>query len=82
MKINVRVDYIRPDDTEWKVVGAQYRPNELFVEVEVPDKEVIRKDNDCTVLTKAGLADVISQLLVISAGAKDKYLKEMNKEIN
>lgn len=73
MKIEVKIDKLAPDRTDYKQYGTVYAPEELYVEVEIPDEEIDR-DSTRTVLTERGMKVLVSKLAQIADDANKDYL--------
>ena len=73
MKIEVKIEKLAPDRTDYKQYGTVYTPENLYVEVEIPDEEIDR-DSVRTLLTERGMKVLISKLAQIADDANKDYL--------
>jgi hypothetical protein len=64
MKIQIKLDSITPDRTQYKQYLPIFKPTDMRVEIDVPDKEVIsyNKGSFETVLTLEGMAIVANSI--------------------
>ncbi len=72
MKIEVKIQTLAPDRTNYKQYGTVYAPEDLYVEVEIPDEEV-EKDSTRTILTERGTQLLMSKLADIADTADEKF---------
>jgi len=73
-----RVDSIIPDVTQYKKYGMRLFPDDLYLEIEVNDKEVMQDGQD-TIITEQGMADVLTKLGAISSKAERQYALTINE---
>ena len=73
MKIEVKIQTLMPDRTTYKQYGTTYQPENLYVEVEIPDEEVVEKDSTRTTLTERGTQLLMSKLADIADTADEKF---------
>ena len=77
MWIEVKIDKLAPDRTDYKQYGTVYAPEELYVEVEIPDEEGTQEVVEYgmkTVLTERGMKILVSKLAQIADDANKDYL--------
>lgn len=72
MKIEMKVQTLAPDRTNYKQYGTTYAPEDLYVEVEIPDEEV-EKDSTRTLLTERGVQLLMGKLADLADKADESY---------
>lgn len=72
-KIDLKVESLMPDPTNYKVMSVKYAPEDLIVEVEIPDEEVI-ENIDKVVLTEKGITLLMTKLAQLANDANENYL--------
>lgn len=75
-KIDLKVESLMPDPTNYKVMSVKYAPDDLIVEVEIPDEEV-REDGMLTILTEKGITLLMTKLAQLANDANDNYLHSL-----
>lgn len=73
MKIEVKIQTLAPDRTNYKQYGTVYAPEDLYVEVEIPDEEVIEKDSTRTLLTERGMQLLMGKLADLADKVDESY---------
>ena len=76
MKIRLRLDHIITDRTEYKPYIAQLSGQDTYVEIDIPDKEVLEDDDTNVVITANGLAAVLGTV----ANSIDKMHEDYKKK--
>jgi hypothetical protein len=76
LKLNLRVKQLNPDSSNYKWVGIVYEPDDLYVQVDVPDEYVLASA-DAVVLTEDGLKWVVGTLATITDGVVDAHIKQI-----
>lgn len=74
MKVYMKVKSIMPDRTNYKKYGTMYEPEDLTLELEIPESEV-RKDGNENIISVKGMACLLQELASIPDTAEDNYLK-------
>ena len=73
MKIEIKVQTLAPDRTNYKQYGTTYAPDNLYVEVEISDEEVIEKDSTRTLLTERGMQLLMGKLADLADKVDESY---------
>jgi len=88
MKIAVKIESLMPDRTNYKQYFTKYAPDELYVEVEVPDEEVTVLPVEQNkvgwiprVLTERGLQILIGKLADIADDVEIEHLHSQARKL-
>lgn len=83
MEIPIKIKSIMPDRTTYKKYGIEYAPNNLYLCLDIPDKEVMFDnglDDDGVgtyVVTEAGLKQIVSRLADLVEEIDTEHLKKI-----
>jgi len=75
-RIDVKIKSITPDRTTYKKYLVCYEPENMWVQVEIPDKEVADKQLGNVRLTTAGLKHLVSQLADVIDEIDAEHIKK------
>lgn len=74
--VPIKIDSITPDRSKYKSYFPVCRPENVVIEIEIPEEEVVF-DNDVYYVTKAGLKQIISELADLVDEIDKEYLKKI-----
>jgi hypothetical protein len=82
LKLNLKIKQLNPDSSNYKWVGIVYEPEDLYVQVDVPDEYVITTNHVDgviiqQVLTEEGLKWVVGTLAHLTDGVVDAHIKQI-----
>ena len=77
MKLNLKIKQLNPDSSNYKWVGIIYEPEDLYVQVDVPESMVV--PTDARILTEEGLKWVVGTLANLSDGVVDAHIQKIKK---
>jgi hypothetical protein len=79
MELDVKVKSMMPDRTQYKRYGIMYEPENVWVKIDIDDKEVLNSDVDGTTLTTAGLKLLVGKLANLCDEIDAEHIKTYNK---
>jgi len=78
MLVPIKIKSLNPDYSQYKVYDILYEPENLEVQLEIPDKEVSVESNNYFV-TEDGLKAIVSKLADLTVELNKQHLKQLNK---
>jgi hypothetical protein len=82
LKLNLKIKQLNPDSSNYKWVGIVYEPDDLYVQVDVPDGYAVEFESDAksVCLTEEGLKWVVGTLATITDGVVDAHIADVKKK--
>jgi len=80
MNIAVKIESLMPDRTNYKQYSTKYAPDNLYVDVEIPDEEVREVENQ-TILTERGLQILIGTLADVADDVEIEHLHSQARKL-
>ena len=77
MKLNLKIKQLNPDRSNYKRNGIVYEPDDLVLQVDVPESMVV--PTDARILTENGLKWVVGTLANLSDGVVDAHIQKIKK---
>jgi len=76
-KLQIPIESVLPDPSDYKRHSPKYAPQNLAVEVEVPDEECRIDETGMEVLTELGMELVLAKLVEISHRADKRFINKI-----
>ena len=79
MKLNLKIKQLNPDSSNYKWVGIIYEPEDLYVQVDVPDEFVVQDTGMEDIITEDGLKYLVGRLADLVDDIEDAHIQKIKK---